>query len=94
MRFCNSGKASGFERERVMKSPALSPEQQEILRTRGHLSAAEIHRLASKTHDAVSAEKKAACHSDLVSNETEALQVEGEKLLQLRRKGNEGAPHP
>jgi phosphomethylpyrimidine synthase len=89
-----SGKASGFERERVMKSPALSPEQQDILRTRGHLSPAEIHRLASKTQNAVGAPEKAACHSDLVGNETDALQVQGEKLLQLRRKGNEGAPHP
>ena len=87
-----SGKASGFERERVMKSPALSPEQQEILVSRGHLSPDEIHRLASKTHDAVGGAPKAACHSDLVSNETEALQVQSEKLLQLRRKGNEGAP--
>ena len=89
-----SGKASGFERERVMKSPALSPEQQEILRSRGHLSPDEIHRLASKTHDAVGGAPKAACHSDLVSNETEALRVQREKLLQLGRKGNEGAPRP
>ncbi len=89
-----SGKASGFERERVMKSPALSEEQQEILRSRGHLSPEEIHRLANKTHDAVGDAPKAACHSDLVSSETEALRVQGEKLLQLRRKGNEGAPRP
>ena len=86
-----SGKAQGFERERVMKSPALSEEQQEILRTRGHLSPDEIHRLAGKTQNAVSGAEKAACHSDLVSNETDALQVQGEKLLQLRRKGNERA---
>jgi phosphomethylpyrimidine synthase len=77
-----------------MKSPALTPEQQEILRTRGHLSPDEIHRLASKTQRAVGDAEKAPCHSDLVSNETEALQVQGEKLLQLRRKGNEGAPLP
>ncbi|MBW2540477.1 MAG: phosphomethylpyrimidine synthase ThiC [Deltaproteobacteria bacterium] len=90
----DSGKASGFERARVMKSPALSREQQEILRSRGHLSPDEIHRLASKTHDAMGGAPKAACHSDLVSDETEALRVQGEKLLQLRRKGNEGAPQP
>jgi len=89
-----SGKASGFERERVMKSPALSQEQQEILLSRGHLSPDEIHRLASKTHDAVGGAPKAACHSDLVTTEAEALRVQGEKLLQLRRKGNEGARRP
>jgi len=89
-----SGKASGFERERVMKSPALTPEQQEILRTRGHLSPEDIHRLASKTQTAVAGEQKAACHSDLARSETEALRVQEEKLLQLRRKGNEGATRP
>ena len=87
-----SGKASGFVRERVMKSPALSPEQQEILRARGHLSPEEIHRLAGKTQHAVGAAEKAACHSDLVSDDTQALRVQSEKLLQLRRKGTEGAP--
>ena len=87
-----SGKASGFVRERVMKSPALTPEQQEILRARGHLSPEEIHRLAGKTQHAVGAAEKAACHSDLVSDDTQALRVQSEKLLQLRRKGTEGAP--
>ncbi len=87
-----SGKADGFERERVMKSPALTPDQQEILRTRGHLSPGEIHRLAGKTKTAVGAPEKAACHSDVAKDETEAFRVQGEKLLQLRRKGNEGAP--
>jgi phosphomethylpyrimidine synthase len=87
-----SGKASGFVRERAMKSPALTPEQQEILRARGHLSPEEIHRLAGKTQHAVGAAEKAACHSDLVSDDAEALRVQSEKLLQLRRKGTEGAP--
>jgi phosphomethylpyrimidine synthase len=87
-----SGKADGFERERVMKSAGLTPDQQEILRTRGHLSPEEIHRLAGKTKNAVSAGEKAACHSDVVEDETEAFRVQREKLLQLRRKGNEGAP--
>ena len=87
-----SGKASGFERDRVMKSAALTPEQQEILRARGHLSPDEIHRLAGKTKNAVGEAEKAACHSDLVTTETEAFQVQGEKLLKLRRKGTEGAP--
>jgi phosphomethylpyrimidine synthase len=89
-----SGKATGFERQRVMKSPGLTPEQQEILRTRGHLSPEDIHRLANHTRNAVGGPAKAACHSDVVENETEALQVQGQKLLQLRRKGDEGAPRP
>jgi phosphomethylpyrimidine synthase len=83
-----SGKADGFERERVMKSPALTPEQQEILRTRGHLSPDEIHRLASKTKNAVGEADKAACHSDVIDDQSEALRIQGQKLLQLRRKGN------
>ena len=89
-----SGKAEGFERERAMKSPALTPEQQEILRTRGHLSPSEIHRLASKTKNAVTDGGKAACHSDVVDDESEAFRVQEEKLLQLRRKGDRGSPRP
>ena len=84
-----SGKAEGFERTRVMKSPALTAEQQEVLQTRGHLSPEEIHRLAAKTKDAVGGEAKASCHSDLVRDDTQAFQVQREKLLRLRRK--EGA---
>jgi len=87
-----SGKADGFERERVAKSAALTSEQQEILRARGHLSPDEIHRLAGKTKNAVGDEDQAACHSDLVRDGTEAFRIQGEKLLQLRRKGNEGVP--
>ena len=87
-----SGKASGFERDRVVKSAALTSEQQEILRARGHLSPDEIHRLAGKTKSAVGDTEKAACHSDVVRSESEALRVQGEKLLQLRPKGTQGAP--
>jgi phosphomethylpyrimidine synthase len=86
-----SGKAEGFARERVMKSPALTPEQQEVLRTRGHLSPGEIHRLARKTRDAVGGQSKASCHSDVVDDEGEAFRVQREKLLTLRRKEKEGA---
>lgn len=86
-----SGKAEGFVRERVVKSPALTPEQQELLETRGYLSPEEIHALAAKTKDAVQGEDKASCHSDRVSNDREAFQVQGQKLLRLRRKRNEGA---
>ena len=58
-----------------MKSAALTPEQQEILRARGHLSPDEIHRLAGKTKNAVGETEKAACHSDVSSDaEAEALQ--------------------
>ena len=87
-----SGKASGFERDRVMKSAALTSEQQEILRARGHLSPEEIHRLAIKTKNAVGEAEKAACHSDVLRSEPEAFRVQGEKLLTLRRKGEEGTP--
>ena len=90
----DSGMADGFERARVMKSPALSAEQQEILRSRGYLSPDEIHRLAGKTQRAVGGANKAACHSDVVDDETEALRVQREKLLQLRRKKNDEAPLP
>ena len=86
-----SGTAEGFVRERVVKSPALSPEQQELLRTRGHLSPTEIHRLAAKTKGAVADDGKAACHSDNAS-ESQAFQVQSEKLLTLRRKRGDEAP--
>ncbi|MEM7136930.1 MAG: phosphomethylpyrimidine synthase ThiC [Myxococcota bacterium] len=86
-----SGKAEGFERGRVVKSPALTADQQEVLRTRGYLSPEEIHRLADKTKRAVSGESKASCHSDVVADDTEAVRVQGQKLLTLRRKGKEGA---
>jgi phosphomethylpyrimidine synthase len=81
-----SGKAEGFERARVMKSPALTPEQQEILAQRGVLSPEEIHRLASKTRQAVGgAETKAACHSDVAPDEV-AQRIQAERLVQLQRK--------
>jgi len=75
-----SGKAEGFERigengkpGGVLKSAALTPEQQEILAKRGVLSPDEIHKLASKTKKAMGAEKadeKASCHSDYVDPDT------------------------
>ena len=71
-----SGKAEGFERMggkdgtvagAPKKSAALTPEQQRILESRGVLSPAEIHALASKTRKAVGADAgKASCHSDYV----------------------------
>jgi phosphomethylpyrimidine synthase len=80
-----SGKADGFQRERVLKSPALNAEQRAVLEKRGVLSPDEIHRLASKTRRSVAADPghKAVCHSDLTeASDAHELQV---KLVQLRR---------
>ena len=80
-----SGKAEGYARERVIKSPALSDEQRAILEQRGVLSPEEIHRLAGKTRDAIHLESgsKASCHSDLVAAD-EARRLQKEKLVTLR----------
>jgi phosphomethylpyrimidine synthase len=50
-------------------SAALTPAQREILERRGVLSPREIHRLASKTRQAMQVEPKvpAACHSEVAS---------------------------
>jgi len=78
-----SGKADGFEREKVTKSDALTPEQQQILEQRGYLKPEEIHKLAAKVKGKIEAKGavedggKAACHSD------EAKKVQGEALVQL-----------
>jgi phosphomethylpyrimidine synthase len=81
-----SGKADGFERDKVMQSAALTPEQREILEKRGVLSPDEIHRLASKTRKAVGAEgNKAVCHSDLAEPQT-AQEIQEQRLVQLRLK--------
>ncbi|MEI9940755.1 MAG: phosphomethylpyrimidine synthase ThiC [Pseudomonadota bacterium] len=81
-----SGKADGFERDKVVQSAALTPEQREILEKRGVLSPEEIHRLASKTRKAVGAEgSKGSCHSDLVEPQT-AQQIQEQRLVQLRIK--------
>ena len=83
-----SGKAEGFERGKPIRSDALTPEQAEILRQRGNLSPAEIHKLAAKAkrqlteaeHALVPADDtgKASCHSDYVDDETAK-----QKLVQL-----------
>ncbi|GAB4213913.1 MAG: hypothetical protein OHK0013_38190 [Sandaracinaceae bacterium] len=81
-----SGKAEGFARERVMKSPALSEEQRRILAQRGNLPPEELHKLASKTKKAVDAEVgKGLCHSDFVAPET-AQRIQKDRLVQLRMK--------
>mgnify|MGYP003630295631 FL=1 len=78
-----SGKAEGFERGKPVKSAALTPEQQQILESRGYLPPEEIHKLANKTKKAVGAEgEKASCHSDYVDAD-EAIERQGEVLVQL-----------
>jgi len=78
-----SGKADEYRRDRPVRSAALTPEQQEILERRGVLSPEEIHRLASKTRQAVGADAgKASCHSDYVDPDS-ARQVQGDRLVQL-----------
>jgi len=81
-----SGKADGFERDKVVQSAALTAEQREILEKRGVLSPEEIHRLASKTRKAVGADgSKGSCHSDYVEPQT-AQQIQEQRLVQLRTK--------
>ncbi|NNJ27623.1 phosphomethylpyrimidine synthase [Alienimonas chondri] len=76
-----SGKADGFAREKVLKSPALNDEQRSILEQRGHLSPDQIHKLAGKTKQAVGATEghKAACHSDLADDDR-AAEVQQKKV--------------
>lgn len=76
-----SGKDENYQWNRAKVSAALTPEQQEILEKRGHLSPQEIHQLASKTKKVVGANKdaKAACHSDVVDAES-AKQIQVERL--------------
>jgi phosphomethylpyrimidine synthase len=81
-----SGKAEGFAREGVTRSPALTPEQQAMLEARGVLSPDEIHRLAGKTKRAVAEhDGKASCHSDYVGPES-AQVIQAQKLVQIGRK--------
>jgi phosphomethylpyrimidine synthase len=88
----SSGKAEGFARERVLKSPALSEEQRALLEKRGVLPPEELHRLASKTKKAVGATsgEKASCHSDVASAEA-ARALQADKLVELRMKSAAGA---
>ena len=81
-----SGKADGYQRERVIRSGALTETQQQILEQRGVLSQEEIHRLADKTRRAMTTgETKASCHSDLL--ETELAQgIQEQRLIPLRVK--------
>ncbi len=88
----HSGKADGFERERVLKSAALSPEQKATLEKRGVLSPEEIHRLANKTRQAVGGDHdKAVCHSDYVDPD-KAQQIQDERLVQIGKKPDVASP--
>ncbi len=83
-----SGKAEGFARDAVLKSPALTDDQRAILEKRGVLAPEEIHQLASKTRSAVGAdEDKASCHSDYVDVES-AQRIQTTQLVQLRSKSS------
>ena len=67
-----SGKAEEFAVLKAKQSAALTPDQREILEKRGHLTPAQIHKLAGKTRKAVGATEghKATCHSDYADDET------------------------
>lgn len=67
-----SGKEGDYQWDRAKVSAALSEEQREILEKRGVLSPEEIHRLASKTRQAVGASEgqKASCHSDVADSDS------------------------
>ncbi|MFK7986807.1 MAG: phosphomethylpyrimidine synthase ThiC [Sandaracinaceae bacterium] len=81
----DSGKAEGFQREKVLKSAALTPEQQRVLEQRGVLSPEAIHKLASKTRGRMgAADGKGACHSD-VTPAPRAQHLQGE-LVPIRPK--------
>jgi phosphomethylpyrimidine synthase len=86
-----SGKAEGYEREKVTKTPALTEEQRRVLEQRGNLPPAELHKLATKTKKAVDAEVgKGLCHSDFVEPET-AQRIQKDRLVQLRTKDDGSA---
>jgi phosphomethylpyrimidine synthase len=74
-----SGKSPENAVERAKRSPGLTAEQRAILAQRGNLPPEEIHRLATKTREAVGAKPgaKASCHSD-VADEEEALRLQRE----------------
>ena len=76
-----SGKDDAMRRDKPIRSAALTPEQQEILKQRGVLSPEQIHKLAAKARGKLTAADdsgKASCHSDYVDAETAK-----EKLVKL-----------
>ena len=78
-----SGKSEDYQRDGAKVSEALTPEQLAILEKRGVLSPTEIHKLASKTSQAVKADSgKASCHSDYVEPD-EAQRIQQAELAKL-----------
>ena len=79
-----SGKEEAFAWDKPKITEALTEGQKEILQKRGVLSPEEIHRLASKTKEAVGAStgEKAACHSDLAEGAV-AQELQEERLVQI-----------
>lgn len=73
-----SGKDEDYAWDKAKVSEALNPDQLAILDARGVLSPDEIHKLASKTKNAVvSEDDKASCHSDFVdADEAKRIQEE------------------
>jgi phosphomethylpyrimidine synthase len=67
-----SGKTQGLERTHAAFSASLTPNQRQLLERRGVLRAADIHRLANKTLQAVGAHHglKPPCHSDFSCADT------------------------
>jgi len=74
-----SGKDERYAWSSPKISAALTGDQKAVLEKRGVLTPAEIHRLATKTRAKVGADAghKAACHSDLASDE-KAHEIQGE----------------
>ncbi|MEE9211888.1 MAG: thiamine biosynthesis protein ThiC, partial [Phycisphaeraceae bacterium] len=91
-----SGKDDNYARDQPKVTEALTAEQQEILKHRGVLSPAEIHKLATKTKQAMTSEAsepqapsprpqastKPSCHSDYVDDD-EAKKLQQQKLVQV-----------
>jgi len=81
-----SGKDDDYQWKKAKVTAALTPEQQQILASRGNLSPEEIHKLASKTKKAVGAKEgeKASCHSDYVDDDSaRRLQERSLPLVEL-----------
>lgn len=82
-----SGKDDNYAWDRARVTSALNDEQRQILEQRGVLDPAEIHRLASKTKQAMGAEQtQASCHSDLV-DAADAQQLQETRLPVIDKPG-------
>ena len=81
-----SGKEAEYQWDKATVSAALSDEQQAILKQRGVLSPAEIHRLANKVPQAVKpVDDKAECHSDYVdSDEAQRIQKSRLEIVEMK----------